>query len=149
MSQSGSSSSLSYSFSSSSGIDCSRSFANVLRSKSLSNVPRFRDWYTSRDRRVSTCSPCRGIGVGWGTSAGERVFTSCSGVLGSTHGSLRLRVVEENDRAEFEVFKRILSRTALRLLNIVFDRRGSPERQAIDWQGRGNWPRSRWPQALP
>lgn len=63
---------LSNSFNSASLMPPMCSFANVLMSRSPSSVPRFRVWYTSRARSVSSVSPSRGSGVGYGSSGSER-----------------------------------------------------------------------------
>jgi len=92
---------LSNSESSSASIAPRCSFANVLRRRSLSSVPRLRLWYTSRARVVSTVSPGRGSGSGGGRSAGDAVEAMCSGVWGIGHGSLSVTV--EEDRCLVEI----------------------------------------------
>lgn len=65
-------------------------------------MPRFRLWYTSRARIVSTPSPGRGSGDGGGASGPDVVFSRCSGVFGSSHGSAARRAVVENARGQQE-----------------------------------------------
>lgn len=74
------------------------SLAKVLIIKSLSSVPRFRVWYVSLARRVSSDSLCLGMGIGFGMSGGMVVASMCCFVCGNGHGSALLHGVVENRR---------------------------------------------------
>ena len=63
------------------------SLAKVLIIKSLSRVPRFRVWYVSLARSVSSDSSCLGMGIGFGILGEMVVDSMCCFVCGSGHGS--------------------------------------------------------------
>jgi hypothetical protein len=72
----------------------------VLSIKSLSSVPRLRDWYTSRARIVDTVSFGRGSGGSrGGLSDWDAVEDRCSGVCGRGQGSARMTAVHERSLA--------------------------------------------------
>jgi hypothetical protein len=71
---------LSYSIKSAWLMEVNSSRAKVLSRRSHSKIPRFRDWYVSRARRVSSFSPGLGKGVGGGVSEEVAVAFICSGV---------------------------------------------------------------------
>ena len=74
------------------------SLAKVLIIKSLSRVPRFRVWYVSLARSISSDSLCLGTGIGFGMSGGMVVASMCCLVCGNGHGSALLYGVVENRR---------------------------------------------------
>ena len=74
------------------------SLAKVLMIRSLSSVPRFRVWYVSLARSVSSDSLCLGTGMGFGMLGGIVVPSICCFVCGSDHGSALLCGVVENRR---------------------------------------------------
>lgn len=74
------------------------SFAKVLIIRSLSSVPRFRVWYVSLARSVSSDSLCLGTGMGFGMLGGIAVASMWCFVCGSGHGSALLYEVVDNRR---------------------------------------------------
>jgi hypothetical protein len=78
---------LSNSESSSASIVPRFSCGNVLRSRSLSSVPRLRLWYTRRARVVSMDAPGHSSG---GLRGGDVIEAICSGVWGIDQGSFHL-----------------------------------------------------------
>jgi len=77
------------------------SLAKVLMIKSLSRVPRFRVWYVSLARRISSDSSCLGTGIGFGMLGEIVVASICFFVCGSGHGSVFLYEVVENRRCRW------------------------------------------------
>lgn len=71
---------LSYSIKSAWLMVLNSSRAKVLSRRSHSKIPRFRDWYVSRARRVSSFSSGLGNGVGGEVSEEVVVAFTCSGV---------------------------------------------------------------------
>lgn len=86
---------LSYSIKSARLMVLNSSRAKVLSRRSHSRIPRFRDWYVSRARRVSSFSSSLGNGVGGGVSEEVVVAFICSGVWGRGHGSAKRRRVDD------------------------------------------------------
>lgn len=61
-------------------------------------MPRFRVWYVSRARNVSSDSLCLGTGIGFGVLGGMVVASMCCLVCGSGHGSAFLNADVEKRR---------------------------------------------------
>ena len=66
-------------------FDGGKGSVKVLSRRSLSKVPRLRDWYSKRARMVSMGSLNLGIGCGGGMVDGVSVADMCSGVWGTGH----------------------------------------------------------------